>query len=64
MVLKHFLVEKMSQSRSRQGNDVDTLKIAKTYADSEFMACFTSSPFDVYNLSLFYPSIFFNSHWL
>ena len=34
MVLKHFLVEKMGQSRSRQGNDVDTLKMAKTCAGS------------------------------
>ncbi len=34
MVLKHFLVEKMRQSHSREGNYVDALKMARTPSNS------------------------------
>ncbi len=37
VVLKHFMVGKMPQSFSRQGNYVDALKMAKTLGNSGFM---------------------------
>ncbi len=48
MVLRHFLVGKMRQSQSRQGNYVKALKMARTLSNSGFM------PFRRENL---YPSI-------
>ncbi|RQH18258.1 hypothetical protein D5R40_21885 [Okeania hirsuta] len=59
--IRHFLVGKMRQSQSRQGNYVEALKMASTLSNSGFYLFDVKACAYLY-LSLFYCLILCKSH--